>query len=101
MARGYDQPKAWSNSGAKGRGLHLMGLLMARFPTQSFQGFSEFGLQSLIPNEEEAEESISEDEADPEVFSTVHSSVPYPGEAETPAEAGPSPLLAEALPSNS
>ena len=45
-AGGYDQPKGLSNSGAKGRGLHLMGLRVARFQTQSCQGFSEFGLQS-------------------------------------------------------
>ena len=29
----YDQPKGWSNSGAEGRGLHLIGLQVALFPT--------------------------------------------------------------------
>ena len=46
------------------------------------------------------EESISEDEADPEVFSDTPCSVPLPGEAEIPAEAGSSPSSAGALPSN-
>ena len=31
-AGGYDQPKGWSNSGAKGRGLHFIVLQVARFP---------------------------------------------------------------------
>ena len=59
----------------------------------------DFNLQ--IPDEEEAEESVSEDEADPEVFSEAPSSVPYPGEAETPTEAGSSPSPVGALPSDS
>ena len=44
-AGGYDQPKGWSNSGVEGRGLHFMGLRMARFSTQGCQGFFRSGLQ--------------------------------------------------------
>ena len=59
----------------------------------------DFNLQ--VPDKEEAEESVSEDEADPEVFFEAPSSVPYPGEAETPTKAGSSPSPAGALPSDS
>ena len=59
----------------------------------------DFNLQ--VPDEEEVEESVFEDEADPEVFSKAPNSVPYHGEAEIPAEAGSSPLLVGALPSDS
>ena len=53
-----------------------------------------------VPDEEEVEESIYEDEADPGVFSDTPSSVRLPGEAKVPAEAG-SPLSpARALPSD-
>ena len=58
----------------------------------------DFNLQVL--DEEEVEASISEDEADPEVFFDAPSSVPFPGEAEVPAEAGSSPSPVGALPSN-
>ena len=44
-----------------------------------------------VPDEEEAKESISKDEADPGVFSDTPSSIPLLDEAEVPAEAG-SPL---------
>ena len=44
---------------------------------------------------------VSEDEADPEVFFEAPISVPYLGEAETPAEAGSSPSPVGALPSDS
>ena len=44
-----------------------------------------------VPDEEEAEESIFEDEANPAVLSDTPSFVHFPGEAEVPAEAG-SPL---------
>ena len=64
-----------------------MGLKMACFLTQSCQGFSRFGFQFQVPNEEEAEESISEDEADPGVFSGTPNFVPLPLEAEVPVEA--------------
>ena len=59
----------------------------------------DFNLQVL--DEEEAEESVSEDEADPEVFSEAPNSVPFPGEDETPAEASSSPSPAGALPFDS
>ena len=58
----------------------------------------DFNLQ--VPDEEEAEESVSKDEADPEVFSDAPSSVPLPSKAEAPAEAGSSPSPAGALPSD-
>ena len=59
----------------------------------------DFNLQ--VPDEEEAEESVFEDEADPEVFSEALSSILFPGEAETPAEASSSPSPIESLPSDS
>ena len=99
--RGYDQLKGWSNSEAKGQGLHLMGLWMACFPMQSYQGFSGFGLNLQVSDEEEVEESVSEDEADPEVFPDTPSPVSLPGEAEIPAEAGSAPTPTGAFPSNS
>ena len=58
----------------------------------------DFNLQ--VPDEEEAEESDSRDEADPEALSNAPSSVPLPCEAEIPTEAGSSPSLAGALPSD-
>ena len=64
---------------------------------KAFSGFN-FNLQVL--DEEEAEESISEDEADPEVLSDTPSSVPLLGEAEIPVEADSSPSPTGALPSN-
>ena len=57
----------------------------------------DFNLQVL--EEEEEEESVSEDEADPEVFTNAPNSVPFLEEAEAPVEAGSSPSLAGALPS--
>ena len=59
----------------------------------------DFNLQVL--DEEEVEESVSEDQADPEVFYDIPSSVPLPGEAEIPVEAGSSLLPAGASPSDS
>ena len=59
----------------------------------------DFNLQ--VPDEEEAEESVSEEEGDPDVFSDTPSSVPLPGEAEIPAEAGSAPLPARASPFDS
>ena len=53
-----------------------------------------------VSDEEEAEESIYEDEEDPGVFSDTPSSVPLPSEAEVPAEAGSPPLLIGASPSD-
>ena len=46
------------------------------------------------------EESVSDDEVDPEVFSDTPSSVPLPGEAKTPVEACSSPSPVGALPSD-
>ena len=59
----------------------------------------DFNIQ--VPDEEEAEESVSKEEADPEVFSDTPSLVPLPGEVEIPAEAGSAPLPAGASPFNS
>ena len=59
----------------------------------------DFNLQVL--DEEEMEKSVSEDEADPEVFSNTPNSVPLPGEAEIPAEAGSAPSPTGASPSDS
>ena len=53
-----------------------------------------------VPDEEEAEESVYEDEADPGVFSDTPSSVPLPCEVEVPAEAGSPPSPAWASPSD-
>ena len=64
---------------------------------KAFPGL-EFNLQ--VPDEEEVQESISEDEADSEVFSDTPSSVPLLGEAEIPAKAGSSPSPTGALPSD-
>ena len=44
-----------------------------------------------LPDEEEAEEFVSKDEADPGVYSDTPNSVPLPSEPEVPVEAG-SPL---------
>ena len=51
-----------------------------------------------VPNEEEAEECVSEDEADPGVFSDTPSFVPLPGEVEVLAEASSPLSLAGASP---
>ena len=56
------------------------------------KAFPSLDFNFQVPDEEEAEEYIYEDEADPEVFSDTPSSIPLPGEAEVLAEAG-SPLL--------
>ena len=56
----------------------------------------DFNLQ--VSDEEEAEESIYDEEVDPKVLSDTPT-VPLPGEAEIPAEAGSSPSLVGALPS--
>ena len=41
-----------------------------------------------VPDEKEVEESVSEDEADPGVFSDTPISAPLPSESEVPTEAG-------------
>ena len=53
-----------------------------------------------VPDEEEEEESVSEDEANPKVFSDTPNSVPLPDEAEVLAEAGSPPSLAGPSPSD-
>ena len=63
-------------------------MLFRRRAAKDFPGL-DFNFQ--VPDEEEAEESVFEDEANPGVLSITPSSVPFPGEAEVPAEAG-SPL---------
>ena len=73
-------------------------LTFRRIATKVFPGL-DFNLQ--VPDEEEAKESVSEDKADPEVFSKAPISVPYPGEVETPVKDGSSPSPAVDLPSDS
>ena len=72
-------------------------LAFRRRAAKAFLGL-DFNLQVL--NEEEEEESVSEDEEEPEVFPDAPDSVPFPEEAEVPAEAGSSPSPAGVLPSN-
>ena len=64
------------------------------FQCRAAKAFPGLDFNFQVPDEEEAEESVSEDEADLGVFSDTPSSVPLPGEAEVPAEAGslPSPV---------
>ena len=66
-------------------------LTFRRRADKAFLGF-DFNMQ--VPDEEEAEEFVSDDE----VFSDIPSSRPLPGEAETPVEAGSSPSPTGALP---
>ena len=74
-------------------------LAFRRRDAKAFPGL-DFNFQVPNPDEEEAEESVSEDEAGPEVFSDTPNFVPLPREAEVPTEAG-SPLSpTEALPSD-
>ena len=63
------------------------------FQRRAVKDFSslDFNFPVPDPDEKEAEESVFEDEADPEVSSDTPSSVPLPGEVEVPAGAG-SPL---------
>ena len=70
-------------------------LAFRRRAAKAFPGLN-FNLQ--VPDEKEEEESVSEDEADPDVFPDAPSSVPFLGEAEAPAEAGSFPLPVGALP---
>ena len=72
-------------------------LAFRHIATNAFLGL-DFNLQ--VPDEKKVEESVSENEADPKVFSDAPSSVPLPGEAEIPAKAGFSPSPARALPSD-
>ena len=72
-------------------------LAFCRITAKAFPGL-DLNLQVL--DEEEAEESVYENEVDPEVFSDTPSLVPLPGEAEAPAEVGSSPSPVGALPSD-
>ena len=72
-------------------------LVFRRRATKAFPGL-DFNLQ--VPDEEEAEESVSKDEVDLEVFSDTPSSVPLPGEVEILVEASSSPSPTEAFPSD-
>ena len=63
--------------------------------------FPGLDLDVQLPDEEEAEESVSKDEVDPRMFSNAPSSALLSGEPEIPGEAD-SPLFpAGALPSDS
>ena len=53
-----------------------------------------------VPDEEEVEESVFEDEVDPGVFFDIPNSVPLLGEAEVPAEVGSPPSPVGASPSD-
>ena len=72
-------------------------LAFRRRAVKAFPGL-DFNFQ--VPDEEEAEESVSEDEAGPGVFSDTPNSVPLPGEVEVPAEAGSPLSLVRASPSD-
>ena len=72
-------------------------LAFRRRAAKAFSGL-DFNLQVLY--EEEAEKSISEDEADPEVFFDTLSSVPLLGKAEITTEAVFAPSPARASPSD-
>ena len=72
-------------------------LAFRRRAAKDFPGL-DFNLQ--VPDEEEVEESIFEDEADLEVFLEAPSLVSFLGEAEASTEAGSSPSPAGALPSD-
>ena len=63
-------------------------LAFRRRATKAFPGLY-FNFQ--VPDEGEVEESFSEDEADPGVYSDTPNSVPLPSEPEVPVEVG-SPL---------
>ena len=78
-----------------------MGLRRLSFRRRAAKAFSGLDFNLQVPDEEEAEKSVSEEKADPEVFSNTPSSVPLHGEAEIPTEAGSAPLLVGASPSDS
>ena len=70
------------------------------FRRKAAKDFSSLDFNLQVLDEEEAKEFIYEKEVDPEVFSDAPNSVPLPGEAEAPAEAGSSPSPTGALPSD-
>ena len=63
------------------------------FRRRAAKAFSGLDFNLQLPDEEEAEESVSEDEAYPKVFPDAPNSVPFLGEDEAPAEVGSSPRL--------
>ena len=71
------------------------------FQRRAVKAFSGLNFNFQVPEEKEAEESVSEDEADPGVFSNTPNSVPLHGEAKNPAKACSSPSLIGASPSDS
>ena len=66
------------------------GLGRHTFQRRAAKAFPGLDFNFIVPDldEEEAEESVSKDEADPGVFSDTPSSAHLPVEAEVPAEAG-------------
>ena len=70
------------------------------FRRRAAKAFPSLDFNLQVPGEEKAEESVSKNEADLEVFPDAPSLVPFPGEAEALAEAGSSPSPARALPSD-
>ena len=70
------------------------------FRCRAAKDFSGFDFNLQVPDEEEAEESVFVDKANPEVFLDAPSLVPLPGEAEALVEAGSSHSPVMALPSD-
>ena len=70
------------------------------FRCRAAKAFPGLNFNFQVPDEEEAKESVYEDEAYPGVFSDTPSSVPFPGEVKVPAEAGSSLSLTGASPSD-
>ena len=60
------------------------------FRSRTAKAFPGLDFNFSVPDldDEEVEESVSEDEVDPGVFSDTPNSAPLPGEAEVPAEVG-------------
>ena len=58
------------------------------FQRRAAKDFSGLDFNFQVPSEEEAKESVYEDEANPGVYYDTPSFVPLPGEPEVPAEAG-------------
>ena len=71
------------------------------FQRKAAKVFLGLNLDFQVLDEEEAEESVSKDEADPRMFSDAPSFAPLPGKPEIPAKAGPPLLPVGASPSNS
>ena len=69
------------------------------FQCRASKAFPSLDLNFQVPSEEEVEESSSESEADPEMFSKAPRSSDCPGDPEVPAEAS-SPSLHVGAPSS-